>query len=229
MKRGLVFSVVLALLIIPLISALNGYDDSPLVFFNNEWVKFTIIVLILTASIFYFLRNRIDNTAVAAIIAIGLSLLIAIPIMKRGLIEPFFEPEIIDWIAIIAIVAGLFFLIYWAVKKFRFWGFFVFLLLLVIILYIAGEYLPDSILYGPIGDWIDVIKGFGITTLVIIVIAFVAIWIIGLLWGRHTEKRGYKWEGYYKAKGAERAKRGWFGRKKDRGTGYQGMGPGAGI
>ena len=198
MKRGLLFSIILALLIMPLISAL-GYYSNPLDYLNNEWVKFGIIFALLFASIYFFLNRRMQNPGVAGIIAGGLSALISIPIMQRGLIDSLFGPNIVDWIIIVSLGIMFIFIFYkfgmrtddYGRRRFSFWRFIFFLVILTIIIYLIGEYIPNTIMFGPIGDWIDIIKGLGVSTIVIIGVVLIAIWLIKWFWGGHTERRTY--------------------------------------
>jgi len=220
---GLLSSIIV-LAILPLISAYNY--GSPAELFTWEWAKFGIVLGLLFIAIFSFFNRRMQNPPVSAIAALGLSALISVPIMRRGLIDPFFNPEIIDWIAVIAIGIALIFLFYkfgmriddYGRKRFSLGRFFIFLVVVLVLVYFIADYLPENIMYGPIGDWIDIIRGLGTTTIVIIGLILIGLW----LWGRHRERRSYKWEGYYKAQGADRAKRGWFGfgRGKKQSTPY---------
>lgn len=211
MKRGLVFSVILAVLIIPLISAYNY--GSPAELFTWEWAQFGIVLGLLFAAIFSFFNRRMQNPPVSAIIALGLSALISVPIMRRGLIDPFFNPEIVDWIAIIAIIAALIFLFYkfgmriddYGRKRFSLGRLFIFLIIFLALVYLTADYLPEDIMYSPIGDWINIIQGLGNTTIVIIGLILIGLW----LRGRHKEKRGYLWKGRYEERGKSGG--GWFG------------------
>jgi len=170
MKRGhlsilVISSIILALFIIPLISALSYYSN-PLDYLNNEWTKFGIIFVLLFAAMYSFFNKRMQSPGVSAIIAAGLSALISIPIMQRGLIDNFLSPDIVDWAVIIAFGIMFIFLFYkfgmrvddYGRRRFSIMRLLVFLGLLVILLYIAGDKLPDTIMFGPVGEWIDIIK-----------------------------------------------------------------------
>jgi len=222
---SILISLIIALAIMPLTSALFDYG-LPSEILNNEWTKFGIILVLLFASIYSFLNKRMQNPPVSIIIALGLSALISIPIMQRGLIDPFLSPDIVDWTVIIAFGVMFIFFFYkfgmrtddYGRKRFSIWGLVIFLGILIFVLYLISDYLPDNVTYGPVGDTLDWIKSLSWILIVIVVILIA----IGIFWGRHREKRGYKWSGYYKARGEDRAKRGWFGfgRGKKQSTPY---------
>ena len=106
---------IIALLIIPLISAYSfggwGYYNSPLYYLENEWVTFGIVFLIFFATIFYTVNKAFKNSAVAGVIALGLSLMIAMVLARRGLLYGYLGEEIGSWILIITLLLGVAFLI----------------------------------------------------------------------------------------------------------------------
>ncbi len=227
MKRGLAITLLSLILIIPLVSAAS---DFPLNLLDNEWSKLAIVFIVLFASIYYFLNNRMDNAPVSGIIAVGLSLLITIPIMKRELLDPLLDPGIVDWVILIASILGVIFIFYRFVlaKKpgeiislgryaFRF---FIFLILLLVLIYLIGEFLPEDIMYGPIGDAIDWIRGLSFTAIAIAIAGFIAFWLIS----RWLRNRAYYREGREKKSGelrAERGRRSWFRRSPQQATGFR--------
>ena len=115
------FSGLLALFIIPLISAyghgffgrFRGYGG-PSALFQNEWVIFGIIFLVFFALIFYSLNKRFENNAVSSVIAGGVSLIIALSLSQRGLYFGYFGgfggfgQGLGDWIMFLAIIFGIF-------------------------------------------------------------------------------------------------------------------------
>ncbi|MDD5192148.1 MAG: hypothetical protein PHH54_00775 [Candidatus Nanoarchaeia archaeon] len=225
-KQALVFVFVLALLVIPLTSALS-YLNSPVELFNSEWSKFTIIVVLLFVSIYSFLNRRMQNPAVSTIISLCVSILITLPIMQRGLIDPFLDPFFgpggVDWIVIAAVLIAFFFLFYkfgmstneYGVKRFSLLRLIVFLFLLIILAYIAGDLLPETVIYGPVGDSIDWIKSLGGWTITIAIIIFIII----VWWGWKREKMGYGWRYRAQRRSFGGGGGGWFGRKNTN-TGY---------
>jgi hypothetical protein len=111
----------LALFIVPLISAYNhgffgrfGGYGGPSALFQNEWVIFGIIFLVFFALIFYSLNKRFDNNAVSAIVAGGISLIIAMSLSQRVMYTGFFGgfggfgEGLGNWIMFLAIVFGIF-------------------------------------------------------------------------------------------------------------------------
>ena len=114
MKRGnlLILLFGLALLAIPLISAASwGYYDSPLDYLDNEWVVFGIIFLVFFAIIYYTVNKAFKNNGVSGIIALGLSLMIAMIVARRGLLYGYAGEELGSWILIITVLLGIGFLI----------------------------------------------------------------------------------------------------------------------
>ena len=115
------FSGLLALFIIPLISAYShgffgrfGGYGGPRALFQNEWVIFGIIFLVFFALIFYSLNKRFENNAVSSVIAGGVSLIIALSLSQRGLYFGYFGgfggfgQGLGDWIMFLAIIFGIF-------------------------------------------------------------------------------------------------------------------------
>ncbi len=217
MKRGLTILLIASLLTIPLISAFSWRYTAPLNLLENEWAKFGIVFLLLFAGIYTFSNNRMQNPPVSAIVAAGFSLLISIPIMKRGLIEPFLSPGIIDWLVIIAIIIGLALLFYkfgmtkneYGRRKFSLWKFIILLIILLFLIPFFKDYLPQTWLYGPFGDFLDRIQGLGWIALIIAIILI----IITFFWNRNKRRGKYYEEEKYKTLGKQNAGKPGFIRK----------------
>ena len=166
--------LVASLLTIPLISAaswggLGGYG-SPFDYFNNEWIKFTGVLIVVSLLIYYFVKKKTDNTPVSLIVGFGLGSLITIALIKRGIFDSFLQETIVDWILIIAVLCVIFFLFYklafkddmYGKRKFSLWRLiFVLVLIALIPLFVElEEILPDSIMYGPFGDFVEILEGY---------------------------------------------------------------------
>jgi len=116
MKRGLTITILilLGIILIPLISAYTwggGYYRSPLDYLDNEWVIFSIIFIIFFAVIFFTVNRAFKNSAVSGVIALALSLLIAMVMARRGLLYGYVGEEIGSWVLIITALIGVAFLI----------------------------------------------------------------------------------------------------------------------
>lgn len=109
--------------------------------------------------------------------------------MKRGILEAFISPEILNWIAIIAIAIAILFIAGWAWKKLGFKGLIGMIIFLTFLIYIGGDYLPDSVLYGPLGGIIETIQGFSGFMIWVFIIVLI-IWLIWVLFGRRKWERG---------------------------------------
>ena len=127
MERGNLLSSLLilstiVLLITPLISAQfgwgGGYYRSPLDYLDNEWVIFSLFFLVFFAIIFFTVNRAFHNPAVSGVIALGLSLMIALVMARRGLLYGFMGEEIGAWVLIITILIGLAFLIRFIYESF---------------------------------------------------------------------------------------------------------------
>jgi len=175
----LTFSAVLSLMLIPLISAYTWAYGSPLDYVNTEWVKFGLVFALLLIAIYSIVRHRTDNSVVSAITGVGLSLLLTIPIMKSELFESFLGESTLTWMIIIAIIIALIILLYWLFTKFKFKGLLLslFLIALAIVIFPIKDILPDSIMYGPVGEFIEFVQGFS-NIIIIGVIGIAIIWII---------------------------------------------------
>ena len=173
MKLKSLLTVLSALILIPAVSAFSG----PLEFLDNEWVRFAILFAILFAVMYSFFKPKFKyNAAPTTIVSAGLSILLTIPIMKRGILETFVSPNIVDWVATIATLVVLFFIIRWFWKKFKLKGIFISILALGIISIYAEEYIPENLKYGPVGTliaWIQGISWLGWILFVILIIFWI--------------------------------------------------------
>ncbi len=214
MRKQLFSAIALFLLLIPLISADFWGYYSPTIL-DNEWVKFGILFFILFASIYTFINNRMNNMATSGIIAACLSLLLSIAITRRGILESFLSETFVDWLIIFAIIIGLVFIYYkfglrtdeYGRRRFSFLRFFVFLVLLLILIWILGDLLPETMMYGPVEDAIDWIENLGLWAIIIGFIVLIILWRMGIF----KEGRRYYREGKYKMRGEK--ERGFFGRR----------------
>jgi hypothetical protein len=154
-KEGLLvlaLSLIIVFTILPLISAYNfggwGYYNSPLDYLENEWIIFGIFFLVFFAIIFYTVNKAFKNNAVSGIIALGLSLMIAMVMARRGLLYGYLGEEIGSWILIITILIGIAFLIRFVYESFGKTGTIVALIGLWIVLRSIDpyEFLPYQLL-----------------------------------------------------------------------------------
>lgn len=125
MKRGylsiLFLSLILVFTITPLISSASwggGYYSSPLDYLDNEWVIFGLFFLVFFAVIFFTVNRAFKNSAVSGIIALGLSLMIALVMARRGLLYGYVGDEIGAWILIITVLIGIAFLVRFIYESF---------------------------------------------------------------------------------------------------------------
>ncbi len=121
----IIIAIISTLFLIPIISAYGysgfgnfGYYGSPLDLFQNEWIMFALIVAVFFATIFYTLYKAFKNKGVAAVISVGLSVLISVAIMERGLIESYGGGEISSWTLFLAGAIGIAFLVKFASESF---------------------------------------------------------------------------------------------------------------
>jgi hypothetical protein len=148
----LALSLIIVITIIPLISAYNfggwGYYNSPLDYLENEWVIFGIVFLVFFAIIFFTVNKAFKNNAVSGVIALGLSLMIAMVMARRGLLYGYLGEELGSWILIITILIGIAFLIRFIYESFGKTGTIVALIILWIFLRSIDPYdfLPYQLL-----------------------------------------------------------------------------------
>jgi hypothetical protein len=178
-----ILTVLSSLIILPLISAIE-----PLNFFENEWIKFAIVFIILFAVMFSFFKPKFNySSGPTAIVSGGLSILLTIPLMKRGILDSLLSPEIVDWIVIIALIIGIGFLIFWFWRKLRVKGILFLFIILMFIAIFLEDFIPESLMFGPIGAVVQLLQGLGnIAIILLVVIAvFWFIWFFkGLFGGR---------------------------------------------
>jgi len=124
MKGGLTLISLLGIalmIILPLVSAYTwggGYYRSPLDYLDNEWVIFSLFFLVFFAVIFFTVNRAFKNPAVSGIIALGLSLMIAMVMARRGLLYGYVGEEIGAWILIITVLIGIAFLMRFIYESF---------------------------------------------------------------------------------------------------------------
>ena len=163
MKRGLIATLI-SLVSIPLISAYSAGDwGSPQYYLDNEWVKFGIVFILLFASIYTFFKNRTNNNAaVSGIAAIGISLLLIIPIMRRGLLEAFLGDSVVDWILIASLIIGVFFMLYALFNKFEWKGILLGILGLTLfpVFINLNQIIPETLMQGTFGEVIYFIQDY---------------------------------------------------------------------
>jgi hypothetical protein len=185
MKKS--FLLLAIILILPYISAYSfDYYTLPTELFANEWVMFTTIFLILFAVIYFPIMKKTNSTGVSIIIAAGLALLLSVPITKRGILLMFFDPALVDYIAIGAIIIGLLFIITRLARSTDAQGikkisFIKILFIIMILAFLSPFYetiLPESLLYGKLGDYINTIENLGWTVFIILAVILILWWYI---------------------------------------------------
>lgn len=183
--------VILILFTVPLISAYNGYGyDSLLDILNNEWITFTIVFSALFG-IMYFAMYKpytTTNKPLIAVISASLSLLITITLLRRGLLYSYTGDTIGNWIIIIVFLIAAIALFKFLKRYFRKWWWLIGIILVIVFFIFIDiwEILPESLQYGPVGDFIEIVEGFSniISIVVIIAGSIFIIWKIKKGFGR---------------------------------------------
>tara|TARA_Y100000310_G_C20636446_1_gene791421 strand:+ start:939 stop:1895 length:957 start_codon:yes stop_codon:yes gene_type:complete len=214
------------LILIPLVSAFD-YPD----IFDNEWVRFGIIFAILFGLLYSFLITKFnDSSAPTTIVSAGLSILLTMAIAKRDLLDMFLEEGIVDWIVIGAIIILTLVLIIYLWKKLpggkaKLGIILGLLFVLGLIPYFLKDYLPESLLYGPLGNFIEIVQELPAFIIWIALTIFIVFIILRLKEKVKNRGRGYygqrvprKWT-RNRNYGA-RVGRGWGGRRQQRGPGF---------
>lgn len=201
--KSLLTSILGSLIVIPLVSAIDG----PLDFFMNDWIKFALVFAILFAVMFNFFKPRFNyNAAPAAVVSTGLAILLAMPIMQRGILEAFISPKILDWVVLIAIIIAVLFLLFWFWKKLRFWGIFILIIGLGILAFFFEDYIPETLMYGPVGTFVEWVQGLSIfiPVVLVIIVIIVFIWRVFVMRGFARRDARLTWKA--KTKGELQAK-----------------------
>ena len=173
---------VLLILTIPLISAYNGYGyDSLSDILNNEWVIFTLVFLALFG-IMYFAMYKpytTTNKPLIAVISASLSLLITITLLRRGFLYSYTGDTLGDWMIIIGFLIAAIALFKFLKRYFRKWWWLIGIILIIVFFIVVDMFnvLPESLQYGPVGDFIEIIEGFS-KLILIGVIGVLIIWKI---------------------------------------------------
>jgi len=110
MKKSVLPILVLLVLslILPVITALNGWGySSPLYYFENEWTMFLIVFLIFFAVIFFAVNKSFKNNIVSGVLAVALSLLISLSLTRRGLLYDYAGGQLGSWIIIVIVFIAI--------------------------------------------------------------------------------------------------------------------------
>lgn len=177
--------IILTTLALPLISAYSwgkGYYGSPLDYLENEWVIFGIIFIIAFAVIYFAVYKTFkENKAIAAVIALGVSLLISLAMAQRGLLYSYAG----DTIGNMALLVGFLILVIAMFKvlleNFGKAGAFVGLIIALLLLKWGNStgLFPESLSYGPIGDLMEFLQGPILWLLIIIGVIVVLVKLLG--------------------------------------------------
>ena len=125
---------------------------------------FIILLLIFFGVIFYTLNKAFKNKQIAAVVSLGLSLLISLAIAQRGLLLDYGGGGISSWILLIAILIGLGFLIRFANESFGRAGAITAVIGIWLLMRFIDpdKFLPYSLLgnYGFMNFYEEVLRGF---------------------------------------------------------------------
>jgi hypothetical protein len=119
MKKGIAITLLIALLTLPTILAYSfGYYGGPMQYLENEWTMFTIVFLLFFAVIYFTVNKGFKNNIVSGVIALSLSLLITMTILRRGLLYGYAGDELGSWMMVVVALVGFGFLIKFAYEAF---------------------------------------------------------------------------------------------------------------
>jgi len=124
MKKSVLLISILVLLIAPTVLAYTGYGygygylRSPLDYFENEWTMFGIIFIVFFAIIYFTVNKSFKNNVISGVIALGLSLLIAITLTRRGWLYGYAGEQLGAWVLIVVAFIGIAFAIRFAYEYF---------------------------------------------------------------------------------------------------------------
>lgn len=137
MKKRTNFTRVLSILILltglillttlPTILAANtwgwgGGYQSPLYYFDNEWVWFTTIFLVFFAIIYFTVNRAFKNNIISGVLALSLSALIGITMMRSGWLYGYVGDGVGTWIAVVVVLIAAGFLIRFAYEGLGMFG-----------------------------------------------------------------------------------------------------------
>jgi len=118
----LALGVLMLLITLPTILAANGFGwggfgggyQSPLYYFDNEWVWFTTIFLVFFAIIYFTVNKAFKNNVVSGVLALSLSALIGITMLRSGWMYGYVGDSIGAWITVVVALIAAGFLIKFA-------------------------------------------------------------------------------------------------------------------
>ena len=123
-KIHLIILLIGFFLALPIISAYSfggwgrGYYSSPMDFLRSEWVMFIIYFIFFFAIIYFTTNKSFKNPQVSAVVALALSLFIAMALGQRGFLDPYVSSGVASWALVIASLIAIGFSIKFAYETF---------------------------------------------------------------------------------------------------------------
>ena len=160
-------SVLLVLILPPVLAQFGwnyGYYNSPLAYLDNEWVRFTILFLLLFAVIYFAVNKTFKNNMISMIVAVGLSLLISIALGQKGLLYSYAGDALGDLAIVFGFLIALFAVFKVLMENFEPGkGFAIGLVSTIILMSFVdlNTILPSRYYYGsPLGNLLDNLTSF---------------------------------------------------------------------
>lgn len=191
----LALSILMLLVALPTILAYNGWGwgggyQSPLYYFDNEWVWFTTIFLVFFAIIYFTVNKAFKNNMVSGVLALALSALIGITMLRSGWLYGYVGDAVGTWIVVVVILIAAGFLIRFAYEGLGVFGVLGALTFFWILLQGSDPYTllpydtPDPLIW--IYEWIKHPIG------------LILLWIVGFMGARVREEnlpvpRMFRW------------------------------------
>lgn len=176
---GMMLGFAVLLMVLPIVLAYDGggwgvwgYYRSPLMYLDNEWVMFSIFMLVFFGIIFYTVNKAFKNNVVSGVIALALSLLITITILRRGFLYGYMGDELGGWILVAVVLIAFGFLIRFAYKAFGVAGSTITVVVIWLLLQRADpyEFLPYGVSEGIVWGYEFIASFIGLVILVLIAI-----------------------------------------------------------
>ena len=87
-------------------------------YLENEWTMFAVVFLLFFAVIYFTVNKGFKNNIVSGVIALSLSFLITMTILRRGLLYGYAGDELGSWLMVIVALVAFGFLIKFAYEAF---------------------------------------------------------------------------------------------------------------
>lgn len=97
---------VLGLFMLKFVSAYYSFD-SPLDYLDNEWVRFTLMLMVFFALTYFATKKTLKDNKISSVVSLCVAVFASAVLMKQGYLIDFAGDEIVAWVLFVIVVAFL--------------------------------------------------------------------------------------------------------------------------